>query len=90
LQEARPDLDIPNPVQRWGQPETITIRAAANLDYSFTDAFELYGFGNLADGDAATDFNWRNPATTASVFGSSAAFPGFSFTDLYPAGFTIR
>ena len=90
LQQARPDLDIPDPVQRWGQPDANTIRAATNLDYSFADAFELYGFGTLADGDAVTDFNWRNPATTGSVFGLAAAFPGFSFTEIYPAGFTPR
>ena len=90
LQQARPDLDIPDPVQRWGQPDTRTIRAAVNLDYSIAEAFELYGFGTLADGEALTDFNWRNPVNTRSVFAQTTVFPGFTFAELYPAGFTPR
>jgi len=90
LQEARPDLDIPNPVQRWGQPETQTLRGAANLEYELFEAAEFYAFGTIADGDGLTDFNWRNPVATSSVFIDTAAFPGFNFNTIYPAGFTPR
>lgn len=90
LQAARPDLDIPDPVQRWGQPETQTLRGALNMHYELTDAVELYAFGTGADGDGVTDFNWRNPVSTDSVFADTAAFPGFNFISLYPAGFTPR
>ncbi len=37
-----------------------------------------------------TDFNWRNPAGTGSVYNASSAFPGFSFRSIYPVGFTPR
>ena len=88
LQEARPDLAIPNPVQRWGQPETSTIRAAVNAHYEFADAAEFYVFGTLADGEGVTDFNWRNPTTTRSVFADTTVFPGFNFNQVFPTGFT--
>lgn len=90
LQAARPDLDIPNPVQRWGQPDTNTLRGAINMQYALADAAEIYAFGTISDGEGVTDFNWRNPAGTSSVFRDTAAFPGFAFTSVYPAGFTPR
>ncbi len=90
LQAARPDLNIPNPVQRWGQPETQTVRGALNAHYEFGAGVELYAFGTGASGDGVTDFNWRNPTSTGSVFNPSTAFPGFSFTSIYPTGFTPR
>lgn len=90
LQEARPDLDIPNPVQRWGQPDTQTLRGAFNLRYELSNGLELYAFGTGADGEGVTDFNWRNPSSTGSVFRDTLAFPGFNFTSIYPAGFTPR
>ena len=90
LQVARPDLDIPNPVQRWGQPETQTLRGALSLQYELTDALEFYAFGTGADGEGLTDFNWRNPATTGSVFADTTVFPDFNFASVYPTGFTPR
>lgn len=90
LQTARPDLVIPNPVQRWGQPETQTLRGAINAQYELSDMAEVYAFATGADGEGLTDFNWRNPTTTGSVFNASTAFPGFSFTTIYPTGFTPR
>lgn len=90
LQEARPDLDIPNPVQRWGQPDTKTLRGAFNMKYELSDGLELYAFGTGADGDGVTDFNWRNPVGTSSVFKDTTIFPDFNFISLYPAGFTPR
>ena len=90
LQAARPDLAIPNPVQRWGQPESRLMRGAVNLRYALTDAVELYAFGTAASGDGVTDFNWRNPVGTANVYANTAVFPGFNFSSVYPAGFTPR
>ena len=90
LQAARPDLAVPNPVQRWGQPETQTLRGAFNLKYELSDSLELYAFGTGADGNGVTDFNWRNPVATGSVFKGTVAFPGFNFVSIYPAGFTPR
>lgn len=90
LQLARPDLNIPDPVQRWGQPDLNTVRGAVNAIYELAEAAELYSFGILTDGEGVTDFNWRNPVNTSSVFRATRAFPGFNFTQIYPAGFTPR
>lgn len=90
FQAANPDLDVPNPVQRWGQPDLRSVRAAVNADYAIADGATLYAFGTIADGKGVTDFNWRNPANTGNVYDPSPAFPGFSFSEIYPAGFTPR
>ncbi|MGH6696328.1 TonB-dependent receptor plug domain-containing protein [Sphingopyxis sp.] len=90
FQAANPNLDVPNPVQRWGQPDLRSVRGAVNADYEIVDGATLYAFGTITDGEGVTDFNWRNPAGTANVYNPSTAFPGFSFRSLYPAGFTPR
>ena len=86
LQAANPDLDVPNPVQNWGQPERTSYRFAVNsaLDAGFT---ELYAFGTYGWGTGVSDFNWRNPATT-SAYNPSTAFPDFDLNDIFPTGFT--
>lgn len=90
FQAANPDLDVPNPVQRWGQPDLRSVRGAVNADYEIADGATLYAFGTVTSGEGVTDFNWRNPAGTGNVYNPSPAFPGFSFTSIYPAGFTPR
>jgi len=90
FQAANPTLSVPNPVQRWGQPDLETVRGSYNAHYEFSDAVELYSFGTAQEGEGVTDFNWRNPANTSSVYGAAAAFPGFSFKSIYPTGFTPR
>lgn len=90
FQAANPNLDVPNPVQRWGQPDLRSVRGAVNADYEITSGATLYAFGTVGSGEGVTDFNWRNPAGTANVYDPSTAFPGFSFTSLYPTGFTPR
>ncbi len=86
FQAANPDIDVPNPVQNWGQPERTSYRFALNsaLDAGFA---ELYAFGTYGWGTGVSDFNWRNPATT-SAYNPSAAFPGFDLNDIFPAGFS--
>lgn len=90
FQAANPNLDVPNPVQRWGQPDLRSVRGAVNADYEIAGGVTLYAFGTVGSGEGVTDFNWRNPAGTANVYNPSTAFPGFSFRSLYPAGFTPR
>lgn len=90
FQAANPGLHVPNPVQRWGQPDLKSVRGAVNADYEIVDGATLYAFGTVASGDGVTDFNWRNPAGTGNVYNPSTAFPGFSFKSLYPTGFTPR
>lgn len=90
FQAANPDLAVPNPVQRWGQPEEERIRGAINGSFEIVPAAEIYAFGTIQRGDGLTDFNWRNPDATASVFKETTVFPGHSFRSLYPTGFTPR
>ncbi|WP_326913420.1 TonB-dependent receptor plug domain-containing protein [Sphingopyxis chilensis] len=90
FQAANPDLDVPNPVQRWGQPDLRSVRGAVNADYEIVDGATVYAFGTVGSGEGVTDFNWRNPVGTGNVYNPSTAFPGFSFNSLYPAGFTQR
>ncbi len=90
FQAANPDLDVPNPVQRWGQPDLRSVRGAVNADYEIADGATAYAFGTVGSGEGVTDFNWRNPVGTGNVYNPSTAFPGFSFRALYPTGFTPR
>lgn len=86
FQEANPDLNVPNPVQRWGQPEREVFQLTFNSFYSLTDDIEVYGFGTYGKGDGMSDFNWRNPES--SVFNQSPAFPEWDLHDIYPTGFS--
>lgn len=90
FQAANPTLAVPNPVQRWGQPDLEAVRGGFNTHYDVADAVTLYAFGTAQKGEGVTDFNWRNPAGTATVYNPSAAFPGFSVKSIYPTGFTPR
>ena len=90
FQAANPTLSVPNPVQRWGQPDLQTLRFALNGEIGITEAVEAYGFLTYGEGEGTTDFNWRNPAGTPNVFRASTAFPGFLFNSIYPTGFTPR
>jgi iron complex outermembrane receptor protein len=90
FQAANPTLAVPNPVQRWGQPDEERIRGAVDAHYALADAATVYLFGTAQQGEGVTDFNWRNPAGTGSVYNPSSAFPGFSFRSIYPVGFTPR
>ena len=90
FQAANPQLAVPNPVQRWGQPNLERVQGAMTAHYDLTDGVTLYTFGTVQDGDGRNDFNWRNPAGTASVFRNVAVFPGFNFAQRFPTGFTPR
>lgn len=90
FQTANPALSVPNPVQRWGQPDLKTLRLALNGQFGISEAIEAYGFLTYGRGEGTTDFNWRNPVGTPNVFRASTAFPGFLFSSIYPTGFTPR
>ncbi|WEK01625.1 MAG: TonB-dependent receptor [Candidatus Sphingomonas phytovorans] len=90
FQAANPQLQVPNPVQRWGQPDLEAVRGGYNGHYDISDAVTIYSFGTVQQGEGVTDFNWRNPAGTPTVFNPSPAFPGFNFKSIYPTGFTPR
>ncbi len=91
FQAANPSLDVPNPVQRWGQPELETLKFSLNAAMPIAGApWEVYGFGTASFSEGLSDFNWRNPANTGSAFNPSSAFPGFDLRTIYPTGFTPR
>lgn len=89
FQAANPNIKVPNPVQRWGQPDREVWRGSLNLVLPISDAVEAYGFATYSDMHGVTDFNWRNPSTDSS-YKTSAVFPGWSLSQLYPAGFSPK
>ncbi|MBK76099.1 MAG: TonB-dependent receptor [Henriciella sp.] len=88
FQAANPELDVPNPVQRWGQPERSGWRLGWNSEVP-VNGVDLYLFGTFGETHGLSDFNWRNP-DVASAFETSPAFPDFDLRQVYPAGFTPR
>ncbi|WP_269713962.1 TonB-dependent receptor plug domain-containing protein [Caulobacter sp. NIBR2454] len=86
FQNANPTLAVPNPVQRWGQPEREVLRGALNLMLPVGETMELYGFGTYADSWGVNDFNWRNPATD-TAYRTTTLFPGWNLRSIYPTGF---
>ncbi|ACT60381.1 TonB-dependent receptor plug domain-containing protein [Hirschia baltica] len=86
FQEANPDVDVPNPVQNWGQPERNGYRFTLNSDYDFSTALSGYLFATYGGGEGLSDFNWRNP--TSGIFNTSTIYPDFNLLDIYPAGFS--
>ncbi|MET3666260.1 TonB-dependent receptor [Caulobacter sp. 1776] len=89
FQAANPTIKVPNPVQRWGQPDRTVWRGSLNLLVPVSDTVEAYAFATYSDMTGVTDFNWRNPATDTS-YRTSPAFPGWSLSQLYPAGFSPK
>jgi iron complex outermembrane receptor protein len=88
---ANPGVDLPDPVQHWGAPDT------KNYNFTFNGALdtgfgELYAFGTAAKGEGINDINWRIPSATsnASVYKTVPSFPGWDLKSVYPLGFTPR
>ncbi|MAA87814.1 MAG: TonB-dependent receptor [Haliea sp.] len=90
FQQENPGLQVPDPVQNWGQPERRALRVALNGDYALSGSAELYAFGTYGDGEGTSDFNWRNPESTSAYRPSPTAFPDFDLNDIFPAGFSPR
>lgn len=104
LSRERPDLNIPDPVQKWGRPEQETVRIFVNSAIDFENS-ELYAFGNYGHSNGNLTFNYRQSFNTTNfartaLFGVSyyldqlpngnrnAAGRTFNFAELFPAGFT--
>lgn len=85
---------VPNPAQRWGQPDREARRFVLNSEISPTSAIQLYAFGLYGEDKGSDDFNWRNPATNGAFArsalqnGPNAIFPDFNLVTIYPGGFT--
>ena len=89
FQASHPDVSVPDPVQRWGQPERDGWRIGWNGAVASGASVEAYSFGTYSETNGLSDFNWRNPDTSLA-YDPSTAFPDFDLQDVYPAGFTPR
>ena len=90
FQAANPTLNVPNPVQKWGQPDWTLYRLAVDAALPLSDNFELYGFATYTNSTGDNDFNWRNPSTDTSYKLAPAVFPGWDLRSVYPTGFSPR
>jgi iron complex outermembrane receptor protein len=86
--QANPGVVVPDPVQRWGNPELETLQGAVNAELPLNDQIALYGFVTATKTDGINDINWRNPSANPAIFNTVPAFPGFNLRNIYPAGFT--
>jgi iron complex outermembrane receptor protein len=104
LSRERPNLNIPDPVQKWGKPELEAARLFVNSAVELGNS-ELYFFGNYGHSNGGLNFNYRQPFDTANfartgIFGvtyyldqlpngnRNAAGRTFNLAELYPSGFT--
>ncbi|WP_429000386.1 TonB-dependent receptor plug domain-containing protein [Stenotrophomonas rhizophila] len=90
FQKAHPDLAVPDPVQRWGQPDLENRHFGFNLNLPLNARIDLYSFGLYGHSEGVSDFNWRNPDGTASVYNPSRVFPGWNVRSVYPTGFSPK
>ena len=88
FQAAHPALAVPNPVQRWGQPELESQRIGYHASIGLGGETQAYSYAMFGHSEGVSDFNWRNPDTSASVYNRTAAFPGWDVRSIYPAGFS--
>ncbi len=90
FQAANPSLVVPNPAQRWGQPELSNWRFGANFQLPINDTIDVYAFATLGAGEGKTDFNYRLPSPTANaaVYGITSVFPGYDLRTRFPVGFS--
>ncbi|QJR81638.1 TonB-dependent receptor [Alteromonas pelagimontana] len=72
-------------VQPWGAPNSEATRVFINAGYMFSDAVELYAFGNYSEKDADSTFYYRYPGNgtiedirleDGSVWNPLSFFPG--------------
>ena len=89
FQAAHPELNVPNPVQRWGKPDREAFRGGFNLNTPVTDNTEFYAFATYGESEGVGDFNWRNPASTSAYLGSPLD-PDYNLHEIFPTGFTPR
>lgn len=88
FQAAHPNLQVPDPVQRWGQPELESQRAGYNASVGLGGETVAYSYGLFGRSEGSSDFNWRNPDTSNSVYKTTPLFPGWDLRSIYPVGFS--
>lgn len=87
FQIAHPDIKLPNPVQRWGQPKRKGWQAVINANGKLNALSDWFSFVTLSKTTGVSDFNWRNPDTNA-IYALTPTFADFDLRTVYPAGFT--
>jgi iron complex outermembrane receptor protein len=88
FQAAHPGLNVPNPVQRWGQPELESQRIGYNATFGLGGDTQVYSYALFGRSEGTSDFNWRNPDTSGSVYKTTPAFPGWDVRSRFPVGFS--
>ncbi len=88
FQAAHPELNVPNPVQRWGQPDLESQRIGYNASLGLGGDTVAYSHGLFGHMEGTSDFNWRNPDTSTSVYKTSTVFPGWDVRSIFPTGFS--
>ena len=88
FQAAHPELNVPNPVQRWGQPELESQRVGYNATFGLGGDTQAYSYALFGRSEGTSDFNWRNPDTSGSVYNITPAFPGWDVRSRFPLGFS--
>jgi iron complex outermembrane receptor protein len=88
FQAAHPQLNVPNPVQRWGQPDLKSERAGFNATFGLEGDTVVYVDGLFGHLEGTSDFNWRNPDTGTSVYKTTTVFPGWDVRSIFPTGFS--
>jgi len=84
LSQERPDLDIPDPVQKWGKTEMEAVRLFVNGAFDLGDS-EVYFFGNYGHGNGRQNFNYRQPFDTTN-FARTDMFAKTYYLDVLPNG----
>lgn len=94
--QALIDAGVPGvkvPAQRWGNIDNEAVKLFYNAEIPASGAARFYSFGNFMRADGNSEFFYRSPQGRLDIFRSVplTAQPGgprFSFTSLYPGGFT--
>lgn len=89
FQQANPQLNVPNPVQRWGKPERDALRVGFNVFSAVGSNAEVYSFATYGQGSGVSDFNWRNPVGT-SAYNTTPLDPDYNLHDIFPTGFSPK
>lgn len=67
---------VANPAQIWGQPEVRDdFSIFANMALPFSEAFEVYSFGNYSGRETEGGFFFRNPTNRGGVFAGPQVNP---------------
>ncbi len=61
INEVMPEIDLPNPVQKNGDPDVRSSKVFINGGVKTNDTDELYFFGNYGFTRQHTGFTWRQP-----------------------------